>query len=96
MYKLISEAHIKDFHGKPLTLRSKLETLREGLIIGSACEQGDLYQAIISEKPHEELLRIASFYDYLEIQPLGNNQFMVRESTAPDRTDKKTGEIIPN
>ena len=96
LYKLISEAHIKDFHGKPLTLRSKLETLREGLIIGSACEQGDLYQAIIEEKPHEELIRIASFYDYLEIQPLGNNQFMVRESTAPDRTDKKTGEIIPN
>lgn len=96
LYKLISEAHINDFHGKPLTLRSKLETLREGLIIGSACEQGDLYQAIIEEKPHEELIRIASFYDYLEIQPLGNNQFMVRESTAPDRTDKKTGEIIPN
>ncbi|MBO5321116.1 MAG: PolC-type DNA polymerase III [Clostridia bacterium] len=96
LYKLISEAHLKDFKGKPLTLRSKLEKLREGLIIGSACEQGDLYQAIIEDKPHDELVRIASFYDYLEIQPLGNNQFMVRESSAPDRTDKKTGAVIPN
>ena len=96
LYKLISEAHLNDFKGRPLTLRSKLEKLREGLIIGSACEAGDLYQAIIDEKPHDELLKIASFYDYLEIQPLGNNQFMVRESSAPDKTDKKTGEIIPN
>ena len=96
LYKLISEAHLSDFHGKPLTLRSKLEKLREGLIIGSACEQGDLYKAIVEEKPHDELIRIASFYDYLEIQPLGNNQFMVRESSAPDKTDKKTGAVIPN
>ncbi|MBR7131947.1 MAG: PolC-type DNA polymerase III [Clostridia bacterium] len=96
LYKLISEAHLKDFHGKPITLRSKLEALREGLIIGSACEQGDLFQAIIEEKPHEELIRIASFYDYLEIQPLGNNQFMVRESGLPDKKDKKTGAVIPN
>ena len=96
LYKLVSGAHLEDFKGKPLTLRSKLEKLREGLIIGSACEQGELYRAILDEKPHEELLRIASFYDYLEIQPLGNNAFMVRESTYPDKQDKKTGEITPN
>ncbi len=96
LYKLISEAHLKDFKGKPITLRSKLQELREGLIIGSACEQGDLFQAVFNEAPHEELIRIASFYDYLEIQPLGNNEFMVRKSIEPDRQDKKTGATIPN
>ncbi len=96
LYKLISEAHLKDFKGKPITLRSKLEQLREGLIIGSACEQGDLFQTVFNDEPHEELLRIASFYDYLEIQPLGNNEFMVRKSIEPDKTDKKTGATIPN
>ncbi len=96
LYKLVSEAHLQDFKGRPLTLRSKLEPLREGLILGSACEQGELYRAIVDGKPHEELLRIASFYDYLEIQPLGNNAFMVRESKLPDKKDKKTGETIPN
>ncbi len=96
LYKLISEAHLKDFKGKPITLRSKLEQLREGLIIGSACEQGDLFQAVFNDEPREELLRIASFYDYLEIQPLGNNEFMVRKSLEPDKQDKKTGALVPN
>lgn len=96
LYKLVSEAHLHDFRGKPLTLRSKLDKLREGLILGSACEQGELYRAIIDEKPEEELLRIADYYDYLEIQPLGNNAFMVRESSYPDKKDKKTGAVIPN
>ncbi len=96
LYKLISEAHVKDFKGRPITLRSKLDKLREGLIIGSACELGELFKAIVENKPHEELVRIASYYDYLEIQPLGNNEFMVRESMLPDKTDKKTGQKIPN
>ena len=96
LYKLVSEAHLHDFRGKPITLKSKLDSMREGLILGSACEQGELYRAIIDEKPEEELLRIADYYDYLEIQPLGNNAFMVRESSYPDKKDKKTGAIIPN
>ncbi len=96
LYKLVSEAHLKDYHGRPVTLRSKLDELRDGLILGSACEQGELYCAIIDGAPEEELLRIADYYDYLEIQPLGNNEFMVRESMLPDKKDKKTGATIPN
>ncbi len=96
LYKLISEAHLKDYHGRPITLRSKLDTLREGLIVGSACEAGELYDAVVDGKSDEELLRIADYYDYLEIQPVGNNEFMVRKSAAPDEKNKKTGEVIPN
>ena len=95
LYKLVSDAHINNFKGRPLTLKSKLDELREGLIVGSACEAGELFQAILENKPEEELLRIADYYDYLEIQPLGNNEFMVRESTLPDKKDKK-GNITPN
>ncbi|MBE6732826.1 MAG: PolC-type DNA polymerase III [Ruminococcaceae bacterium] len=96
LYKLVSEAHLHDFHGRPITLRSKLDKHREGLILGSACEQGELYSAIIDGKDEAELLRIADYYDYLEIQPLGNNEFMIRQSSEPDRVDKKTGAITPN
>ncbi|MEE1244567.1 MAG: PolC-type DNA polymerase III [Acutalibacteraceae bacterium] len=95
LYKLVSDAHINNFKGRPLTLRSKLDQLREGLIVGSACAAGELFQAIFENKPEEELLKIADYYDYLEIQPLGNNEFMVRESTMPDKKDKK-GNVIPN
>ncbi len=96
LYKIISNAHLENFHGRPIILRSVLEANREGLIIGSACEQGELYRAIVDGKPREELIEIAKFYDYLEIQPLGNNEFMVRDSALPDKTDKKTGQVIPN
>ncbi|MBE6808071.1 MAG: PolC-type DNA polymerase III [Ruminococcaceae bacterium] len=96
LYKLISFAHIDDYKGRPATLRSKLDQYREGLIVGSACEAGELFEAIVDEKPEEELLRIADYYDYLEIQPLGNNAFMVRDSMLPDKKDKKTGAVIPN
>ena len=85
LYKLVSDAHLNNYKGRPLTLRSKLDELREGLIVGSACEAGELFQAIFENKPEEELLRIADYYDYLEIQPLGNNQYLVENNTVADR-----------
>lgn len=78
LYKLVSFAHTQHFYKKPLTLRTELEQYREGLIIGSACEAGELYRAILENKSEEEVLEIASFYDYLEIQPNDNNEFLIR------------------
>ena len=85
LYKLISFSHLDHFYKRPRMPRSMLMLLRAGLIVGSACEAGELMRGIIEKTADDErLLHIASFYDYLEIQPIGNNEFLVRDGVAQD------------
>lgn len=95
LYKLITDSNLKFFKRRPRIPRHRLMQLREGLIIGSACEAGELYRALVDQKSDEDVLRIASFYDYLEIQPNGNNAFMLR--SQDERYERfKTVEDLEN
>ena len=79
LYKLVSRSHIDYYHRRPRVPKSLFLKHREGLIIGSACEAGELYQAILRNAPEQEIARLVDFYDYLEIQPRGNNYFMIAD-----------------
>ena len=86
LYKLVSQSHLKYYRRRPRVPKSLFLKLREGLLIGSACEAGELYQALLRNAPEPEIARLVDFYDYLEIQPLGNNAFMI----ADEKNDRVT------
>ncbi|MCI7477966.1 MAG: PolC-type DNA polymerase III [Selenomonadales bacterium] len=84
LYKMVSWSHLRFFHRRPRLPRRLIEEYREGVIVGSACEAGELIRAIVAGASDDELLKIAEFYDFLEIQPIMNNEFLIRSNRYPD------------
>lgn len=89
LYHLISESHLKYYYRQPKIPKSLFMEYREGLILGTACVAGELFEAILDEKPDEEIASLVNFYDYLEIQPIGNNEFLIREDKHEEITTKE-------
>lgn len=89
LYKLVSYSHINYFYKKPRLPKSVIEKYRDGIIIGAACEAGEVYRAVAGKKPEEEIKKLIDFYDYLEIQPLTNNKFMIEKGYVKDEEELK-------
>ncbi len=94
IYEMVSKSHLEYFYRTPRLPRSLIEEKREGLIIGSACEAGELFSAVVNNEPDDVIEKIVSFYDYLEIQPIGNNEYMIRSDEFPHiNTDEDLQEL---
>lgn len=89
LYKLVSEAHIDNFFRRPRTKKSRLMEMREGLIIGGACEAGEVYRSVVGGKSDEEIKEVMSFYDYVEIQHIANNAYMIEKGSVKDEDELK-------
>ncbi|MPQ42410.1 PolC-type DNA polymerase III [Clostridium tarantellae] len=89
LYKLVSFAHLDNFFKRPRLPKTLISEYREGLILGTACEGGEFYKAVLEGKSDEELEEIASFYDYLEIQPIANNEYLIRKGNVKDKEELK-------
>lgn len=93
LYRLVSLSHLTYYRMRPRIPKSEFLKYSEGIFIGSACEAGELYQAILQGRPEEEIARLVHFYDYLEIQPLGNNKFMLADEKSPVSTWEELKDI---
>ena len=89
LYKLISESHIDNFYRRPRTKKSKLMEMRDGLIIGGACEAGEVYRTVLAGKNDEEVKEVMNFYDYVEIQPIANNAYLIEKGSVKDEDELK-------